>query len=71
MVLHAGVTPVTELDRGIAAVTRLVADPGLDGVTGRYFDGEREARPHPQAHDEPARRRLHELSDRLAGLTPA
>jgi NAD(P)-dependent dehydrogenase (short-subunit alcohol dehydrogenase family) len=71
MVLHAGVTPVTELDRGVAAVTRLVADPGLDGVTGRYFDGEREARPHPQAHDESARRRLHQLSDRLAGLTPA
>jgi NAD(P)-dependent dehydrogenase (short-subunit alcohol dehydrogenase family) len=71
MVRHAGVTPMTPLDRGIDAVTHLVADPGLDGVTGRYFDGEREARPHPQADDEAARRRLHALSDRLTGLTPA
>jgi NAD(P)-dependent dehydrogenase (short-subunit alcohol dehydrogenase family) len=71
MVRHAGVTPMTPLDSGIDAVTRLVADPGLDGVTGRYFDGEREARPHPQADDEAARRRLHALSDRLTGLTPA
>jgi NAD(P)-dependent dehydrogenase (short-subunit alcohol dehydrogenase family) len=71
MVLHAGVTPVTSLDRGIDAVTRLVADPGLGDVTGRYFDGRREARPHPQAHDESARRRLHALSDRLTGLAPA
>jgi NAD(P)-dependent dehydrogenase (short-subunit alcohol dehydrogenase family) len=71
MVQHAGITPVTPLDSGIDAVTRLVADPGLDEVTGRYFDGRREARPHPQAHDESARRRLRALSDRLTGLAPA
>jgi NAD(P)-dependent dehydrogenase (short-subunit alcohol dehydrogenase family) len=71
IVLHAGIAPVTSLDRGIDAVTRLVADPGLDAVTGRYFDGQREARPHPQAHDESARQRLHALSDRLTGLAPA
>jgi NAD(P)-dependent dehydrogenase (short-subunit alcohol dehydrogenase family) len=68
MVLHAGVTPVTALDSGIDAVSRLVADPALDDVTGRYFDGRRESRPHPQAFDESARRRLHDLSDRLTGL---
>jgi NAD(P)-dependent dehydrogenase (short-subunit alcohol dehydrogenase family) len=71
MVRHAGVTPVTSLESGIDAVTRLIADPALDGVTGRYFDGRRESRPHPQAHDESARQRLRSLSDRLTGLTPA
>ena len=68
IVRHAGVTPVTSLESGIDAVTRLVADPALDEVTGRYFDGQREARPHPQAQDESARRRLRALSDRLTGL---
>jgi NAD(P)-dependent dehydrogenase (short-subunit alcohol dehydrogenase family) len=71
IVRHAGVSPITPLDEGVEAVARLVADPALDGVTGRYFNGQREARPHPQANDESARRRLRELSDRLTGLTPA
>jgi NAD(P)-dependent dehydrogenase (short-subunit alcohol dehydrogenase family) len=69
MVLDAGVTPVTPLEDGVAATARLVADPELEGVTGRYFDGLRESRPHPQAHDDAARRQLRDLSDRLTGLT--
>lgn len=69
MVLDAGVTPITSLDEGIAATARLVVDPTLDDVTGRYFDGQREARPHAQADDEAARRQLREVSDRLTGLT--
>jgi NAD(P)-dependent dehydrogenase (short-subunit alcohol dehydrogenase family) len=68
MVRAAGVEPVTPLERGVAAVRRLVDDPELDGVTGRYFDGVREAQPHPQAHDPDARRRLRELSEELSGL---
>jgi hypothetical protein len=39
----------------------------LEGVTGRYYNGQREARAHPQAYDEEARRRLRELSERLVG----
>lgn len=65
MVTHAGVSPATPLEQGVRATVRLVASPGLDGVTGRYYDGEREARAHPQAYDPEARRRLHELSNRL------
>jgi NAD(P)-dependent dehydrogenase (short-subunit alcohol dehydrogenase family) len=68
IVTHAGVDPLTPLDQGIDATVRLVADPALEGVTGRYFDGRREARPNAQAADAAARRRLRELSDRLAGL---
>jgi NAD(P)-dependent dehydrogenase (short-subunit alcohol dehydrogenase family) len=68
MVRAAGVTPVTDLEDGVRATLRLVADPGLDGVTGVYFNGVREAEPDPQARNPEARRRLRELSDRLVGL---
>jgi NAD(P)-dependent dehydrogenase (short-subunit alcohol dehydrogenase family) len=65
MVRDAGVSPVTPLEQGAAATLRLVASPELDGVTGKYFEGEREAAAHPQAYDPDARRRLRELSERL------
>jgi NAD(P)-dependent dehydrogenase (short-subunit alcohol dehydrogenase family) len=68
MVRAAGVTPVTALEDGVRATGRLVLEPGLDGVTGRYFNGVREAEPDQQARDPRARRRLRELSDRLCGL---
>lgn len=68
MVRAAGVKPITPLADGVQAVRRLVVDPELDGITGAYFDGEIEARPHPQAYDLGARRRLRELSLRLTGL---
>jgi NAD(P)-dependent dehydrogenase (short-subunit alcohol dehydrogenase family) len=68
MVLEAGVNPVSSLEQGLQATLRLVADADLDGVTGRYFDGRREARAHPQAYDLDARHRLRELSTQLVGL---
>jgi hypothetical protein len=46
-------------------VLRLVTDPALDGVTGRYFHGTKEAPPDPQADDPQARRWLRSLSDDL------
>jgi NAD(P)-dependent dehydrogenase (short-subunit alcohol dehydrogenase family) len=67
MVRAAGVTPVTALEDGVRATLRLIADPELDGVSGRYFDGLQASEPHPQAGDPEARRRLRELSDRLTG----
>jgi NAD(P)-dependent dehydrogenase (short-subunit alcohol dehydrogenase family) len=68
MVLETGTRPVDSLESGVAATLRLVADPELDGVTGRYFDRTREALAHPQAYDEDARRKLRALSSELAGL---
>jgi NAD(P)-dependent dehydrogenase (short-subunit alcohol dehydrogenase family) len=65
MVRESGVEPVSSLEEGLQATLRLVADPELDGVTGRYFNGVREATPHAQANDPEARRKLRELSDRL------
>lgn len=55
------------LQRGIATTVRLAVAPELEGVGGRFFDHEAEARAHPQAYDREARRRLWELSLALTG----
>jgi NAD(P)-dependent dehydrogenase (short-subunit alcohol dehydrogenase family) len=60
-------SPASTLEEGVEATLRLVADPDLDSVSGRYFNGLREAAPDPQADDPEARRRLWELSERLVG----
>jgi NAD(P)-dependent dehydrogenase (short-subunit alcohol dehydrogenase family) len=67
IVLHARGSAISSLEEGVEATLRLAADAELDGVTGRYFNGQNEARAHPQAYDPDARRRLRELSERLAG----
>jgi NAD(P)-dependent dehydrogenase (short-subunit alcohol dehydrogenase family) len=58
----------SSVSEGVEALTRLVVDPELDGVTGRYFDQLDEARPDPQAHDAEARRRLWSMSEELSGV---
>jgi NAD(P)-dependent dehydrogenase (short-subunit alcohol dehydrogenase family) len=68
IVTYAGIDPASSLEEGTRATLRLVVDPELDGVTGRYFDGTTESRAHPQAYDADARRRLLELSESLVGL---
>jgi NAD(P)-dependent dehydrogenase (short-subunit alcohol dehydrogenase family) len=57
----------SSVDEGAQAVLRLVADPELDGVSGRFFDGTRESAAQAQAYDPEARRRLWEESERLTG----
>jgi NAD(P)-dependent dehydrogenase (short-subunit alcohol dehydrogenase family) len=56
------------LEEGVRNGVRLAADPGLSDVSGRYFDGDQEARAHPQAYDRAARTRLRDLSRKLCGL---
>ncbi len=68
MVIDAGVTPASTVREGLEATWRLVADPSVEGVTGAYFNGTREVRADAQAYDVDARRRLRELSQRLAGV---
>jgi NAD(P)-dependent dehydrogenase (short-subunit alcohol dehydrogenase family) len=68
MVRAAGVAPVTTVEEGAAAVMRLAVSEQVDGHTGDYFDGLRPARANAQAYDPQARRRLAEVSARLAGL---
>lgn len=65
MVHDAGIVPVSTVEEGTEATLRLISDPALAGVTGRYFNGTAEARAHPQAYDESARERLRKLSERL------
>ena len=68
IVMHARGSAVSTLEEGLDATMRLAANAELDGVTGYYFNGQSEARAHPQAYDPDARRRLRELSERLVGL---
>jgi NAD(P)-dependent dehydrogenase (short-subunit alcohol dehydrogenase family) len=58
---------VDSLEEGVEATVRLAISPELDGVTGRYFDRQAEARADEQAYDPEARRRLWDLSAELAG----
>ena len=68
MVRRAGVTPMSSVEEGAEAIMNLAASPGMDGRSGRYFNGLREARADPQAYDEAARRRLRAISLELTGL---
>ena len=53
---------------GADATVRLAISPEVEGVTGRYFDGQREARADVQAYDPEVRDRLRRLSEELTGL---
>jgi NAD(P)-dependent dehydrogenase (short-subunit alcohol dehydrogenase family) len=68
MVTHAGTAPISSLEEGTEATVRLAAGDDVADVTGRYFNGLREARADAQAYDARARRRLWALSERLTGL---
>jgi NAD(P)-dependent dehydrogenase (short-subunit alcohol dehydrogenase family) len=57
--------PRSSVEEGVEAVVWVVADPELDGVSGRFFDGTRESAAHGQAYDAGARRRLWDESVRL------
>ena len=63
-VTAACATPASTIEEGTDATLRLVSDPDLDGVSGRYYNGMQEARADGQAYDIDARRRLRELSRR-------
>ena len=58
---------MSSVREGADATVRLAVSPELEGVTGRYFDGMREARANRQAYDPQAGRRLWALSEELCG----
>ena len=58
-------SPISTLEEGVDATFRLAADPTLDGVSGRYFEGKREARADAQAYDREACARLAAMSKEL------
>ncbi|MBL1076017.1 SDR family NAD(P)-dependent oxidoreductase [Nocardia sp. 2] len=63
MVAEAGGAPLSTVAEGADATMRLIADPALEGTTGRYYHGLRPGQVHPQARDPLARKRLREVSD--------
>ena len=65
MVLETFGYTMSTVQEGAGATVRLAVSPELEGVTGRYFDGWREARPNLQAYDAEARKRLWVLSEEL------
>ncbi|MFJ8471327.1 SDR family NAD(P)-dependent oxidoreductase [Kitasatospora sp. NPDC094011] len=67
MVLQEIGYSIDSLEDGLAATHRLVTDPALAGVTGRYYDRLREARANRQAYDLRARAELWERSLKLVG----
>jgi NAD(P)-dependent dehydrogenase (short-subunit alcohol dehydrogenase family) len=70
IVLEQAGHSIDTLETGVAATARLAVAPELDGVTGRFYDREREADPDPWARDRVARERLWKLSAQLCGLDP-
>ena len=69
MVRQSGVTPSSSVEQGAEAILKLAVSPELEGESGLYFNGQREARADAQAYDADARRQLKALSVKLAGLS--
>jgi NAD(P)-dependent dehydrogenase (short-subunit alcohol dehydrogenase family) len=59
---------MSTVEEGMEAVVRLAISPKVEGITGRYFDGTRQARANRQAYDPRDRNRLWVLSEQLCGL---
>ncbi|MDN5763118.1 MAG: SDR family NAD(P)-dependent oxidoreductase [Microlunatus sp.] len=68
MVLDNAISQIHTLKSGVEATTRLIVDPGLEGVTGRFYDRLRQTPAHvDQAYDRSVRERLWQLSLELTG----
>jgi retinol dehydrogenase 14 len=55
-------------EAGGATIVQLAASPELEGVTGRYFERQREVRPSRAARDAALAARLWDVSARMVGL---
>jgi NAD(P)-dependent dehydrogenase (short-subunit alcohol dehydrogenase family) len=67
MVVGQGLAARSRVEDGAEAVVRLAASPDVEGDTGVFFNQTSLGRPHEQAFDAAARRRLWALSLKLAG----
>ncbi len=68
MVRLSGVRPMSTVEEGGAAILQLVQSKALQGKSGLYFNGMREARADAQAYDANARKRLRALSFEFVGM---
>jgi NAD(P)-dependent dehydrogenase (short-subunit alcohol dehydrogenase family) len=71
MVRAGGITPISTVEQGGAAILHLVSGDDVAGKSGLFFNGMNEAKAHPQAYDAAARKRLRALSLELTGLLAA
>jgi NAD(P)-dependent dehydrogenase (short-subunit alcohol dehydrogenase family) len=69
IVLAARGSSSSTLEEGVQATERLISDPALDDVSGRFYNGLHPSRADPQAYDVEARRRLRDLTEGLVGLS--
>ncbi|MEU9463957.1 SDR family NAD(P)-dependent oxidoreductase [Streptomyces sp. NPDC058322] len=60
-----GLTPAVPVEEGVRPTVRLITDPALADVTGRYFDRFTDTPAHEQAYDPQARARLAALTREL------
>jgi NAD(P)-dependent dehydrogenase (short-subunit alcohol dehydrogenase family) len=68
MVRAGGITPISTVEQGGAAILHLVSGDDVAARSGLFFNGMNEARANPQAYDVAARKRLRALSLELTGL---
>jgi NAD(P)-dependent dehydrogenase (short-subunit alcohol dehydrogenase family) len=68
MVRAGGITPVSTVEQGGAAILHLTTGDDVVDKSGLFFNGMNQARANPQAYDEAARKRLRKLSLELTGL---
>lgn len=69
MVRAGGITPMSTVEQGGAAILHLVEGDDVADRSGLFFNGMNEARANPQAYDANARKRLRALSLKLTGLS--
>ena len=62
----SGGSPVTEGSRNLRYVA---TDPALERATGKYFVGGRETRSSSISYDRATKKKVWELSERLAGVS--
>ncbi|WP_198587166.1 SDR family NAD(P)-dependent oxidoreductase [Glycomyces xiaoerkulensis] len=65
IVRQSGFTPLAGVDEGAEPTLRLIGDPALQEVTGRYFEQSQPTKAHDQAYDPEARAQLAAVSERL------
>ncbi|HZR89110.1 MAG TPA: SDR family NAD(P)-dependent oxidoreductase [Bradyrhizobium sp.] len=70
MVRAGGITPVSTVEEGGAAILHLVEGDDVAGKSGLFFNGMHEAQANPQAYDAKARAQLRALSLELTGIRP-
>jgi len=68
MVRAGGITPVSTVEQGGAAILHLVQGDDVADKSGLFFNGMNEMKADPQAYDATARKKLREISLKLTGL---